>query len=130
MCFITYKYKENISILKEKFSNLRTCCRHIELSNRGNQSWVSIIGIVTGRQRPGTKSGVIFLTLEDETGNSNIVIWKNVQKKYRQALLKAQLLMVKGSIEIDGPVTHIIAKELVDCSELLYKTKIRSRNFY
>ena len=119
-----------LSILKEKFSNLRKCCRHIELSKLENQSWVSIIGIVTGRQRPGTKSGVIFLTLEDETGNSNIVIWKNVQKQYRPALLKAQLLMVKGTIETDGPVTHIIARELVDCSELLYKTKIRSRNFH
>ena len=119
-----------ISILREKFSNLRKCYRHIELSKLGNRSWVSIIGIVTGRQRPGTKSGVIFLTLEDETGNSNIIIWKNVQKEYRQALLKAQLLMVKGTIESDGPVVHIIAKELIDCSELLYRTKIRSRNFH
>jgi len=119
-----------ISILREKFSILRKCYRHIELSKLGNRSWVSIIGIVTGRQRPGTKSGVIFLTLEDETGNSNIIIWKNVQKEYRQALLKAQLLMVKGTIECDGPVVHIIAKELIDCSELLYRTKIRSRNFH
>jgi error-prone DNA polymerase len=73
--------------------------------------------------------------LEDETGNSNVVVWQAVQKNCRQALLKAQLLMVKGVIETDGAVVHVIAQELIDCSELLSRTdnqrqvKIQSRNF-
>jgi error-prone DNA polymerase len=86
-------------------------------------------GIVTGKQRPGTASGVVFLTVEDETRNSNVGIWESVQERCRQALLKAQLLMVKGVIETDGAVVHVIAQELTDCSELLYQTDIRSRNF-
>ena len=118
-----------MSILRDQFPIFRQCKRHSDLAELGHQRFVRMAGIVTGKQRPGTASGVIFLTLEDETGNSNIVIWKSVQQRCRQALLKAQLLMVKGIIETDGEVVHIIAQELTDCSELLYKTTIRSRNF-
>ncbi|MFQ3309886.1 MAG: error-prone DNA polymerase, partial [Porticoccaceae bacterium] len=118
-----------MSILREQFPLFRQCKRHSDLAEMGHQRFVRMAGIVTGKQRPGTASGVVFLTLEDETGNSNIVIWKNVQERYRQALLKAQLLMVKGVIETDGAVVHVIAQELTDCSELLYQTNIRSRNF-
>jgi error-prone DNA polymerase len=118
-----------MSILREKFPFFRQCKRYSDLAEMGQQRFVRIAGIVTGKQRPGTASGVVFLTLEDETGNSNIVIWKTVQQRCRQALLKAQLLMVKGVIETDGAVIHVIAHELTDCSELLYQTTIRSRNF-
>ena len=118
-----------MSVLRDQFPVFRQCKRHSDLAELGHQRFVRTAGIVTGKQRPGTASGVIFLTLEDETGNSNIVIWKSVQQRCRQALLKAQLLMVKGVIETDGEVVHIIAQELTDCSELLYKTTIRSRNF-
>ena len=118
-----------MSILREQFPLFRQCKRHSDLAEMGHQRFVRMAGIVTGKQRPGTASGVVFLTLEDETGNSNIVIWKSVQERCRQALLKAQLLMVKGVIETDGAVLHVIAQELTDCSELLYQTNIRSRNF-
>ena len=118
-----------MSILRKQFPIFQQYKRHIDLADIGHQRFVRIAGIVTGKQRPGTASGVVFLTLEDETGNSNIVIWKTVQQRYRQALLKAQLLMVKGIIETDGAVIHVIAQELIDCSELLYQTTIRSRNF-
>jgi error-prone DNA polymerase len=118
-----------MSILRKQFPIFQQYKRHIDLADIGHQRFVRIAGIVTGKQRPGTASGVVFLTLEDETGNSNIVIWKTVQQRYRQALLKSQLLMVKGVIETDGAVIHVIAQELIDCSELLYQTTIRSRNF-
>jgi error-prone DNA polymerase len=118
-----------MSILRDQFPVFRQCKRHSDLAELGHQRFVRMAGIVTGKQRPGTASGVVFLTLEDETGNSNIVIWKSVQQRCRQALLKAQLLMIKGVIETDGEVVHIIAQELTDCSELLYKTTIGSRNF-
>ena len=118
-----------MSILREQFPVFRQCKRHSDLAELGHQRFVRMAGIVTGKQRPGTASGVVFLTLEDETGNSNIVIWKSVQQRCRQALLKAQLLMIKGVIETDGEVVHVIAQELTDCSELLYKTTIGPRNF-
>jgi error-prone DNA polymerase len=118
-----------MSLIRDQFPAFRQYKRHADLADMGHQRFICIAGIVTGKQRPGTASGVVFLTLEDETGNSNIVIWKSVQQKFRQALLKAQLLLVKGIVECDDAVMHVIAQELVDCSELFYKTKIRSRNF-
>ncbi|MCT2530844.1 error-prone DNA polymerase [SAR92 clade bacterium H921] len=108
-----------MELLRERFPIFRQCKRQADLATLGHRRFVRIAGLVTGKQRPGTASGVVFLTLEDETGNSNIVVWQNVQKNCRQALLKSQLLMVKGVVETDGSVVHVIAQELTDCSELL-----------
>jgi len=110
-----------MELLREQFPVFRQCKRHIDLADLGHRRFVRIAGLVTGKQRPGTASGVVFLTLEDETGNSNVVVWQSVQKNCRQALLKAQLLMVKGVVETDGAVVHVIAQELTDCSELLVR---------
>jgi error-prone DNA polymerase len=124
-----------MELLREKFPIFRQCKRHVDLAALNHRRFIRIAGLVTGKQRPGTASGVVFLTLEDETGNSNIVVWQTVQKNYRQALLKSQLLMVKGVIETDGAVVHVIAQELIDCSELLLHTDdqqqidIKSRDF-
>ena len=126
-----------MELLREQFPMFRRCKRHAELAELGHRRFVRIAGLVTGKQRPGTASGVVFLTLEDETGNSNVVVWHSVQKNCYQALLKAQLLIVKGVIETDGAVVHVIAQELTDCSELLSRidskdspgVDIKSRNF-
>jgi error-prone DNA polymerase len=85
---------------------------------------------VTCRQRPGTASGVIFLTLEDETGNHNVVVWPKVQDHFRDALMTAQLLLVKGTLESREGVTHIIAGALYDHSHALAELKVRSRDFH
>ena len=108
-----------MAILREQSKTLQRCKRTIDLPTMGNRRFVRIAGLVTGRQRPGTASGVIFLTLEDETGNSNIVVWTTVQERCREALLKGSLLMVKGVVETDGNVVHVIAQELTDCSSLM-----------
>jgi len=108
-----------MAILRERSKALQRCKRTIDLPSMGNRRFVRIAGLVTGRQRPGTASGVIFLTLEDETGNSNIVVWTSVQERCREALLKGSLLMVKGVVETDGNVVHVIAQELTDCSSQL-----------
>jgi error-prone DNA polymerase len=113
-----------MELLREQFPVFRQCKRHIDLAELGHRRFVRIAGLVTGKQRPGTASGVVFLTLEDETGNSNVVVWQSVQKHCRQALLKAQLLMVKGVVETDGAVIHVIAQELTDCSELLARDRV------
>jgi error-prone DNA polymerase len=107
-----------MAILREQSKTLQRCKRTIDLPSMGNRRFVRIAGLVTGRQRPGTASGVIFLTLEDETGNSNIVVWTSVQARCREALLKGRLLIVKGVLETDGNVVHVIAQELTDCSSL------------
>ena len=119
-----------MSLLREQFKTFIHCKLHAELALLGHQSFVCIAGLVTGRQRPGTASGVIFLTLEDETGNSNVIVWKTIQKRCHQALLRGQLLEVKGVIETEGSVVNVVAQELIDHTDLLYKTKIRSRDFH
>ena len=80
---------------------------------------VTVTGLVITRQRPGTASGVIFLTLEDETGTANIVVWKKIYETFRKAVIAGRLVRVTGRIERDGPVTHLIAERVEDVSHLL-----------
>lgn len=80
---------------------------------------ITVTGLVITRQRPGTASGVIFLTLEDETGTANVVVWKKVYETFRKAVIAGRLVRVTGRIERDGPVTHLIAERVEDVSPLL-----------
>ena len=89
-----------------------------------------IAGLVTCRQRPGTASGVVFLTLEDETGNHNVIVWPKVQENFREALMTAQLLLVKGTLEARDGVMHVIAGSLHDYSDCLQSLTVRSRDFH
>ena len=100
--------------------------------HKPHQSLVTAAGIVTGRQRPSTASGVTFITLEDETGNTNLVVWQGTARAQRQVYLNAKILKVKGILERDpdNQVTHIIAGKLIDCSHLLEQLKVRSRDFH
>ena len=91
---------------------------------------VRAAGLVIGRQRPDTASGVIFVTLEDETGMVNVVVWRSVSDAQRRALLGARLMAVHGVLERDGEVVHLIAGRLVDLSPLLGNLQARSRDFH
>ncbi len=71
------------------------------------------------RQRPSSASGVVFLTLEDETGNINVLVWTSVLERYRSELLQGQLLQIKGTVEREGEVIHVIAGHVIDHTELL-----------
>ncbi len=82
-------------------------------------SRVTLAGLVTCRQRPGTAKGVIFVTLEDETGTGNIVIWKKVFEKYRRAVIAGRCLRVTGRVQRDGDVVHLVAERIEDISHLL-----------
>jgi error-prone DNA polymerase len=97
---------------------------------RGHGSRVRAAGLVTCRQRPDTASGVIFVTLEDETGCVNVVVWRDVAERQRRALLTARLLAVDGWIERDGEVVHLIARRLEDRSALLGRLLAPSRDFH
>ncbi|WKE66802.1 error-prone DNA polymerase [Gallaecimonas kandeliae] len=90
---------------------------------------IQVVGLVTGRQRPGTASGVTFITLEDETGNINLVVWAATAHHQRQPYLKAKLLEVAGIVEKDGPLVHVIAGKLTDRSTWLDTLSISSRDF-
>ena len=91
---------------------------------------VRTAGIVIGRQRPDTASGVVFVTLEDETGATNVIVWRDVGDRQRRELLGAKLLAVFGRIEREGPVVHVLAGRLADLSPLLGDLQTRSRDFH
>ena len=80
---------------------------------------VNVAGLVLVRQRPGTAKGVIFLTLEDETGIVNIVVWPKVFERNRRTVMTAQFLLVRGRIEREGLVIHVVAEQLIDMSDEL-----------
>jgi error-prone DNA polymerase len=91
---------------------------------------VRVAGLVTCRQRPDTASGVIFVTLEDETGCINVVVWRRLIERQRRELLGARLLGVQGVIEREGEVVHLIARRLFDHSALLGPLATASRDFH
>jgi error-prone DNA polymerase len=101
-----------------------------ELQAAANRQMIRAAGIVTCRQRPGTASGVVFVTLEDETGLSNIVIHPQLIEKQRRELLGARLLGVFGQAQREGEVVHLIAKRLVDLTSLLGRLPTASRDFH
>jgi error-prone DNA polymerase len=118
-----------MSLLRDRYPFSR-CKRHTDLAAMGNKRFVRIAGLVTCRQRPGSASGVLFLTLEDETGNSNIVVWKRTQQHFRQALMSGQLLLVKGVVETKDNVIHVIAGALYDYTHELHDIQVKSHDFH
>ena len=116
----------------------RGCRTAIDLLECRPQQFVQVAGIVTCRQRPGTASGVVFMTLEDETGNSNIVIWSTVLERFRAELLQGRLLAIKGVVEREGEVIHVVAGQVRDLTDKLAQlsrraeapSSFRSRNFH
>ncbi len=86
-------------------------------------------GLVINRQRPATASGVLFMTLEDETGQINLVLWPHLLERQRRIALGARLLGVDGHVEREGEVIHLIARRLTDLSPLLGRLTTHSRDF-
>ncbi|WP_218189762.1 error-prone DNA polymerase [Pseudomonas sp. KK4] len=107
----------------------RRCRSSKELLDVDHGRPVSVAGLVTGRQRPGTASGVTFVTLEDEFGNVNVVVWRDLADRQRRVLVGSQLLKVDGRWEKEGEVRHLIAGRLSDLSELLDGITVQSRDF-
>jgi error-prone DNA polymerase len=118
-----------MSLLRDRYPFNR-CQRHSDLATISNNRFVRIAGLVTCRQRPGTASGVVFLTLEDETGNSNIVVWPRTQEHFRKTLMTAQLLLIKGTLETKDNVSYIIAGALHDYTSELESLAVKSRDFH
>ena len=83
------------------------------------QARVTVAGLVLVRQRPGTAKGVIFITLEDETGVANIIVWRKIYERFRRAVISGRLLRVTGRLQRDHGVTHVVAEEIEDLSPLL-----------
>ena len=100
-----------------------------QLTDLYDGCFVHLIGLVVARQHPASAGGVIFITLEDETGSANIIVWQNITQRYRKEVLSARLLGVKGKLQREGQVIHVVAAHLVDHSPLLGMLETQSRDF-
>ncbi|MDB5320432.1 MAG: error-prone polymerase [Phycisphaerales bacterium] len=103
----------------------------IQNADRFPNGWaVSVAGLVLVRQRPGTASGVVFITLEDETGVVNLIVWSTIFERYRVAARHATLLQANGIVQREGQVIHILARRLIDRTPLLQGLSQSSRDFH
>jgi error-prone DNA polymerase len=118
-----------LALLRKRLGTMKLIdARQLQQLPHGSPARVA--GLVTCRQRPDTASGVVFVTLEDETGNVNVVVWRNVGERQKAELLGARLLGVQGVIERDGDVVHVVARRLLDYSRLLGPLAAASRDFH
>lgn len=117
-----------LALLREQ-GGLARCLRADQLAACRPGQLVHVAGLVTNRQRPGTASGVTFVTLEDESGQINLVVWQATAKAQRRALLTANILKVSGVLEREGEVIHIVAGRLQDLSYQWEALRVRSRDF-
>jgi error-prone DNA polymerase len=118
-----------VALLRSRLQDLKLISAQT-LCARPHGSRVRAAGLVTCRQRPDTASGVVFVTLEDETGSVNVVVWRDLVERQRRELLGARLLGVEGVIERDGDVVHLVARRLSDHSQLLGQLLTHSRDFH
>ncbi|ALM53008.1 error-prone DNA polymerase [Halomonas huangheensis] len=122
-----------LALLREQYADhglLKGCVSAEALKVIPHGQLVRVAGLVTGRQRPGTSSGVTFVTLEDEAGSINVVVWRDTAQAQRRALLGSSILQVTGTLEREGQVMHVIAGRLTDISDLWQRMHVRSRDFH
>jgi len=118
-----------LALLRERLARMRLATAE-EIRRLPHGRPARACGIVTGRQRPETASGVVFVTLEDETGYVNVVVWAGLAERQRRELLGARLLTVHGVVEREGEVVHLVARRLVDDTPLLGRLVTRARDFH
>lgn len=89
------------------------------LEDVSNGARIAVAGLVLVRQRPGTAKGVIFVTLEDETGIVNVIVWRAKYEEFRRAVIAGRCLKVTGRLQREGPITHVVAERVEDISWML-----------
>lgn len=107
-----------VSFVREKLSQLHIVPTK-QLATMKDGTMVKVAGLVLVRQRPGTAKGVCFMTIEDETGFSNLVVFENIFDKFRKEILQSRLVMAEGKLQIEGDVIHVIVERCYDFSKLL-----------
>jgi len=107
-----------VSFIREKLDQLRIL-PSAALAGNKNGDPVKVAGLVLVRQRPGTAGGICFMTIEDETGFANLVIFESLFEKFRKEILQSKLIMVEGKLQIEGEVIHVIVQRCYDISKLL-----------
>ena len=116
MALLRPVYEKGIASRQPRFKNRKPkrTLQAVDLLKTRQNEWVTIAGIVLVRQKPGTAKGVVFITLEDETGTANIVVWRKLMAQYRRTIMGARLMAVRGKVQREGEVIHVVAYELID----------------
>lgn len=107
-----------VSFVREELDKLKVSPT-AKLKDMTNGAWVKVAGLITVRQRPGTAKGVLFITIKDETGYANLVVWGKVFEKFKREILQSKLLMVEGRVQIEGRVVHVITNQCFNLNRLL-----------
>jgi error-prone DNA polymerase len=118
-----------VALLREQLQTEGLQCM-AEVNQLAQGQWARTAGLVLVRQRPGSASGVTFMTLEDETGQVNLIVWKNIGERFRRPLVEAGLLEVQGTVQREGPVLHLVARRLIDRTALTGRLHLPSRDFH
>jgi error-prone DNA polymerase len=116
-----------VSFAREKLQKLKVI-KTAELIDQKDGNFVRVAGLVLVRQRPGTASGICFITIEDESGTSNLVVFKNLFNKYRKEIVHSQMLMVEGKVQKEGEVIHVVTQRCYDLSGLLWNMDDQNEN--
>jgi error-prone DNA polymerase len=117
-----------LALLRDHLNDYQVTCAN-SLHEIQDEGFAKVAGIVTCRQRPMTASGVTFITMEDETGYLNVVVWPTLGERQRPVLRQARLLGVSGHVQHSEGITHLIARELVDLTHWLGAMQLSSRDF-
>ncbi len=118
-----------VALLRAHLRDLR-CLSAAEVQQIAHGITIDTAGLVIARQRPSSAAGVVFMTLEDETGNVNLIVWSSLAATQRREVLSASLLKVTGTVQRDGDVVHVIVRRLQNHSHLLGRLPTKSRDFH
>ena len=117
-----------VAFLRDDLANRRivTCA---EAMGSRDRRWLEAAGIILVRQRPGSAKGVMFITLEDESGIANVVVWKKTFEQFRRVILASGMIAVHGRIQREGEVVHLVAHRIADLSRDLASVGERDEAF-
>lgn len=117
-----------VSFLRPDFEGMGVA-RSVDLLRVRNGQFVTIAGLVLVRQRPGSAKGVIFMTLEDETGVANAIVWPKAFEKYRSVVMGARLVKIRGKLQSASGVIHVVVEHIEDMTHALGLLKKEARRF-
>ncbi|MGD9558385.1 MAG: OB-fold nucleic acid binding domain-containing protein [Mangrovibacterium sp.] len=111
-----------VSFVRQKLDRLKVTPA-ANLSGLKNGMFVKVCGLITVRQHPSTAKGVLFITIEDETGFANLVVWTKIFEKYRKEILQSRLLLVTGKLQVEGEVIHVVVRSCQNLNEIIEAEK-------
>jgi len=118
-----------VALLRQQLQTEGLSCM-ADLAQLPHGQWVRTAGLVLVRQRPASASGVTFMTLEDETGQLNLIVWRDIAERFRGPVVDAALLEVQGTLQREGIVLHLVARRLIDRTALTGGLNLPSRDFH